>query len=75
MSEFLMVVPEGWTEIPDHAAYTAESWLGASLDEAREWLRDLGYTDLLPDGMTVGDKRFFTDGDTARLWVRVVPEA
>lgn len=73
MSEFLLVIPEGWTEIADPESIVAmESWLGCSLDEAREWLKARG--DIPEDGFTVADKRVFKDGETVRLWVRIVPE-
>lgn len=73
MSEFLMVVPEGWTEIADpESIFSMESWNSASNDEAREWLKAAGQCQ---EGFTVADKRVFRDGDLLRLWVVMVPEA
>lgn len=82
MSEFLMVVPPGWTEIPNaeevinntlgdgaHGAIAQELWW--------EFTNALDAFGLLPAGQIVTDARLFKTGDPlnpVRLWVLLVVE-
>jgi hypothetical protein len=78
MSEFLMIVPEGWVEI-DHDIESLLSDAGgeaAFIDAAGQ---GMAAVDSLIEpvygiepGMTTGDFRLFKDGGAYRLWVKFV---
>ena len=72
MSEFLMVVPEGWTEV------APEAWAGMSLDDLSRWIAEGSFYDFdalleasgqLPEGQAVVNARLFRAGAIDRLWV------
>jgi hypothetical protein len=74
MSEFLMVVPVGWVEVPDAQAFVDRHTEAQILDligsnqlagvEAR--LQDDGL--IAPDASML-DFRMFRDGGACRIWV------
>lgn len=79
MSNFLLVVPPDWTEIPEAGAffqnYASPENISQYLAEGAIWqvqgaLDNAGY---LPVGMMVIDARVFDDG-IPRLWVKFAPE-
>lgn len=73
MSEFVLVVPEGWIEIesPD-LIMSEESWINATRGEVTEALKGVGV--IGEDGTAALDHRVFRDGGVLRLWVRLGPE-
>ena len=74
MSEFLMVVPEGWIELQDvdaflerHSADAVAGWISSELVSLDTALGDDG---ILPPGWTLTDARMFRDGLTFRIWYK-----
>lgn len=76
MTEFLMVVPEGWIELADGQAFVdlhTEAQLldliqSDQLAAIEAMLQDGGV--IAPDA-TMVDFRMFRDGDSYRVWYRV----
>lgn len=81
MSDFLLIVPSGWDEIPSAETFftnhmTADT-VNLAAQEGTLWdvtsaLENFG---VMVSGMMVGDARAFHDGAAYRLWVTWVPEA
>jgi hypothetical protein len=72
MSDFLMVVPSGWTEVQDpEAIMSEESWLNANSWEITEALKTAG---IIQEGYESKDHRVFRDSGVLRLWVEIGPE-
>jgi len=78
MSEFLMVVPEGWTGLADSALFLEQQGEQQILDLLA---RDEGYgaiEALMQDGgfipmdASIADFRMFKDGIATRIWYRLV---
>ncbi len=74
MSEFLMVVPPGWTEVADAQAFVDRHTEAQLLDLTQQG--DLAAIEarLQDDGLLVGsmiDFRMFRDGGVYRVWVKV----
>lgn len=74
MSEFLMIVPEGWTEIPNpDQILTEESWISSSPWEVTAIAVELGVIE--DDNLVrVVAHRVFRDGDVLRVWVLIESE-
>lgn len=75
MSEFLMIVPEGWLEADTAPILATIDEVGltyAAENEPGTIDALLGDTDQLPEGTTVVESRVFKDGGRLRLWFRVV---
>lgn len=78
MSEFLLVTPEGWLEVPNaQELITAAGgevgvldMLSQSPNTIDSVIEPLG---LPPAGMTTGAANLFKDGGIYRLWVQFVP--
>lgn len=72
MSSFLMVVPDGWTEIPNPEAIAPEEeWGRANPWEVTEWLKTAGH---IVDGQAALEMRYFRDSGVLRMWVVIGPE-
>jgi hypothetical protein len=72
MSEFLMIVPEGWLEINSpESTMSEESWLNANPWEVTEALKSIG---IIEEGYESKEYRVFRDDGILRLWVLVGPE-
>jgi hypothetical protein len=78
MSDFLLVVPEGWTEIADvqviFATASAES-IQADITSEMWWEIEqaIDAAGLLPIGSTVIDAKLFDGGGGWKLWVKYSP--
>ena len=80
---FLLIVPEGWTEIEDGETFVNRHW---GIDGLISIIADSAWGEItsaldedheLPFGMIVGEVRFFQVTDenrTMRLWIRFVAE-
>lgn len=73
MSEFLMVVPPGWTEVEEAQAFVDRHTEAQLLDLTQQG--DLAAIEarLQDDGLLVGnmsDFRMFRDGGVYRIWVK-----
>lgn len=79
MSEFLMVVPEGWVEIDNAtdliANYGGEIAVQDLLSRGEFNTIDtvIEPAGLPPSGMTVMNARMFNEGGVSRLWVQYGP--
>lgn len=73
MSEFLMVVPDGWTEIADpESMYGESSWQQFLSSDVTEALKQAGLI-AQDDSEEVADFRVFRDAAILRLWILLVP--
>lgn len=73
MSEFLMIVPEGWTEVD-------ANWIidSGSYEEVSNWVQQEDWQSLA-NGLAAADlavsgvvnARLFNDGTRLRLWIMV----
>lgn len=76
MSEFLMVVPAGWTELPDGQAFVDQQTEAQLLDllsygnlaAIEAMLQDGGH---IPMDAAMVDFRMFRDGAAYRVWFLV----
>lgn len=80
MSNFLLIVPEGYTEIPNAAefflSHLSPEEISRNMAEGSVWeiagaLDNAGH---LPAGMMVEDAKIFDDNTGARLYVKFIPE-
>jgi hypothetical protein len=78
MADFLMVVPEGWNEVPNATALVSQAGGEAAVLDAMS--QGLGVVDTIiepaglpPAGMTVTEARLFKDAENWRLWVTYGP--
>lgn len=73
MSEFLMIVPEGWAELPDGQAFVDQQTEAQLLDLIQSgqlaaieaMLQDGGH---IPMDAAMADFRMFRDGGAYRVW-------
>lgn len=75
MSEFLMVVPTGWTEITDMEGV----FQTASADSIQQIITEgaffeiekaLDFIGIMPIDQSIWDARIFSTGSSPRLWVK-----
>lgn len=73
MGEFLMIVPEGWAELPDGQAFVDQQTEAQLLDLIQSgqlaaieaMLQDGGH---IPMDAAMADFRMFRDGGAYRVW-------
>lgn len=77
MSDFLLIVPEGWIEIaPDvWPQYTTVQDILGSIEDGSFRTLDMQFvdTEVLPEGYRFVALQFFQDGLVNRLWARIEP--
>lgn len=82
MSDFLMIVPSDYIEVPDAATVIGQ---GGGMEQMNAMLISGDFTDMnnwdgirdtafFPQGYTVTDARVFDSENGIRLWIAVAPE-
>lgn len=80
MSNFLLIVPEGYTEIPDAAEFFRGFFsiedVSRSVQEGSLWeiAGALDNASYLPVGMAVADAKVFDDNTGVKFYIKFVPE-
>lgn len=78
MSEFLMIIPAGWTELVEAQTFLdthSEDYINSLIDRNEGWgaiealMQDDGY---IPMNASIQDFRMFHDGLITRIWYRLV---
>jgi hypothetical protein len=78
MSEFLLVVPDGWTEVTNlEQVFSWASPEAIQLDIAQElWYeieQAMDFAGVMPAEHMILDAKLFDGGSGWRLWVRIAP--